>query len=152
VDGFDCGAVSKGSRHRIFLQLEVFMNIHLAPDTKNEAAYVDVEIEVYTEGPDRRAHARARVTELADGTFIVTPFYFREISGPNVRWYSPARGMPILTAMPIMSLDQARNILSFWAMQTFAENASRPPTGIAIYRDGDRRPDDPHTLLERMSR
>jgi hypothetical protein len=129
------------------------MNMHdTVRDAKIKPSSIRIEIEAFTEGTDRRAHARAWVRETAAGVFEVIPFYLREISGPNVRWYSPARGMPILTGRPITGLDEAQNVFNLWAMQTFAENASPFPTGMPKYHDGDCRPDDPHTLLERMPR
>lgn len=85
----------------------------------------DVEVEAYTDGSDRRAHARGRVKEIAPSNFLIIPTYLREISGPDVRWCSPSRGMPISTTEPITSFEAAGEILKCWAMKTFAEYANR---------------------------
>jgi len=89
---------------------------------KLPTALISCTIEAYTEGSERRAHARALLREVRPGVFAVVPCYLREVSGPNVTWTSPARGAPIQTAILIANFDQAHSVLQWWATQTFALN------------------------------
>jgi len=85
-------------------------------------ALISCIIEAYTEGSEHRAHVRARLREIQPGLFAVTPYYLREVSGPDVPWTSPARGASVQTANPITNFDQAGEVLTWWATQTFAAN------------------------------
>lgn len=89
-----------------------------------EKQLICCEIEVYTEGEDRRAHARAQLREIAPDVFEITPFYLREVSGADLRWSAPERGMPIITSNVVVSFDQATGILQRWASRVFTENAT----------------------------
>jgi hypothetical protein len=80
-------------------------------------------IAAYTDGTDRRAHAQAWAIEISPGRLEVVPFGLREVAGPHVGWYAPARGKPILTVNPIRSRQEAEIVLAVWAMKAFAENA-----------------------------
>jgi hypothetical protein len=85
------------------------------------------EIEVYTDGPDRRAHARARMIERAPQILVVIPFYLREVGGPHVPWHVPARGQPIITVNTIRSFNEATDVLRWWSMKTCADNLRSSP-------------------------
>ena len=71
---------------------------------------------------ESRAIGQARLTEIAPSIFSVTPFYLREISGPDVPWQSPEPGGAIKTTSPITSFDEAHDVLAWWATKTFAMN------------------------------
>ncbi len=79
-------------------------------------------LEAYTEGSEHRAHARGRLTEIAPNTFSITPFYLREISGPDVHWLCPEPGAAIETTTPITNFDEAHSALAWWATQAFAKS------------------------------
>ena len=100
--------------------------MNVKPDLdKLPSALISCTIEAYTEGSERRAHARALLREILPGVFTIVPCYLREVSGPDVPWASPAREAPIQTATPISNFDQAHDALTWWATQTFAQNRRR---------------------------
>lgn len=90
-------------------------------ETAQSSAF-NCTIDAYTDGSVYRAHVRAKLREKAPGVFTITPFYFREISGPMIEWQTPSRGEPIITLKPITSLDEAHQILVWWASVTFAHS------------------------------
>jgi hypothetical protein len=81
-------------------------------------------IEAYTDGDDRRAHALAILAEIPVGALSVTPFRLQEICGPLIPWTKPRPGEAIVTVFPILSVDEAFQVLSTWAGWTFAHNAT----------------------------
>ncbi|MGI8569941.1 MAG: hypothetical protein ACR2KT_13205 [Methylocella sp.] len=66
-------------------------------ETPEKTRGLEVTIEAYTEGDDRRAKALALLREIRPQFFTVAPYYLREISGPNVEWAEPPMGEPIVT-------------------------------------------------------
>jgi hypothetical protein len=106
-------------------------------DAGCESSQVARYLEVYTDGTDRRAHARALLREISPGAFLVIPTHLREVCGPDVRWYAPSRGAPIPTVNPMRSRQEAESLLAWWAMKTIAENARAArvpaPSLITLY-------------------
>lgn len=83
---------------------------------------VNCTIEISTFGDASRALARAYLRETEPNVFSISPFYLREISGPDVPWQWPEPGSVIQTISPITNFDQAHDALTWWATQTFAAN------------------------------
>jgi hypothetical protein len=103
------------------------MQVHTkASEIDRKSPQVGTLIEAYTDGTDRRAHAQAWEIEIAPDRLEVVPIRLREVAGPDVKWHTPAREQPILTANPIRTRQEAVNVLAVWAMRTFAEHARAP--------------------------
>lgn len=88
---------------------------------------LQIKVEAFTDGTDRRAYGRAKVHQIAQNVFVVIPFYVREISGPVIQWTVPPIGRPLLTKEPITSFTEASDVFKTWLMRTFAENAQMLP-------------------------
>ena len=102
----------------------VVMQVHAeAAEIYPKLQRLEILIDAYTDGTDRRAHAQAWAIKIVPGRLEVVPFGLREVAGPDVGWHAPARGKPILTANPIRTREEAETVLAVWAMKTFGENA-----------------------------
>jgi hypothetical protein len=103
------------------------MQVHTdASEIDRKRPRAGILIDTFTDGTDRRAHAQAWAVEIAPDRLEVVPFRLREVAGPDVGWYAPAQGKPILTANLIRTRQEAENVLAVWAMKNFSENCRAP--------------------------